>query len=148
MVSYRRHSSSYGSRPIRRDSDPRIGWQSNQLQAPGQCFHVALHHPGLMGGMPVDDQEDLAAPAFDEVLQKGHKRFRIQLAGVSRRPKLAPGIDRADDVDALALAGSHHHRRLPLQSVGPAQRRIGLKPRLVQKENLGPHRLARCLSLG
>src|SRR2546427_13068630 len=89
-----------------------------------------------MSRMPIDGQQHSATPAFEEILQKRNKRFRIELAGVSGGPELPAGINRADNIDALPLAGSDHHRGLALHPVGAAQRGVGLKARFVQKENL------------
>ena len=125
-----------------------VGGQPVQFQASGQTCHIALRQFGGMGGMPVDHQKHLATPSLHEILQKRDKRLGVQLAGVGRRPELPARVDGADDVEALPLAGGHDLRRLSLQTIGAAQWRVGLKSRLIQKENLRPSRLALCLSRG
>src|SRR6266853_662807 len=62
----------------------------------------------------------------------------MERPGVDLAPKPSLGADRADRIDLLPLAGGLDHRRLPFESVGPAQIGFGAKARLVQKEDRGP----------
>src|SRR5258707_15728512 len=94
-----------------------------------------------MSWMSVHYQEHFAGLALHETLQKHHEQFRVELAGIGRRPKLPASIDGADHVETLSLAGGLYHRCLTLQSVRAAQGRIGLKPRFVLKEDLCPQPL-------
>src|SRR2546426_12315864 len=124
-----------------------IGRQRMELQATFQTSQVLLDKLGLMNGKPVQDQEDCPHLAFHKILQKLHQRFGIELAIAGRRPKLPTRIDRADDIDALPLPGSFDHRCLALQSISAPQDWVRLKPRFVQKENLGTEFLGPSLKL-
>src|ERR1035441_1729862 len=88
-----------------------------------------------MRRMAIHDQQNFMPPAFHEILQKHDKAFRIELTRIGGGPKGSAGGDSADDIDALSLPGALDHRSRAFQSIGAPQRRIRLKPRLVQEKD-------------
>src|ERR1017187_8333238 len=110
-------------------------WQEVEFQPPLQRLDVPFEGVGFVRRMPIHHQEYLLRLGSHEILQERLAGFGVEFARVRNGPKLSSGIDRTDDVEALALTGSPDHRSLAFESIRAPENRVRLKARLVGKEN-------------